>query len=105
MEHPQAVRAGKPSPWTTDVTLRLTDPDGGAAAITISDIVLNKAAAGWQCEWTVANRGWPRLKGVRDSTQHSALHARHPVGRHTQCCSSGKPRPEPTTHITRGAPL
>lgn len=48
--HIQAVRRGKPSKLVTAVTLSLTDADGYVAAINITDILMNKATAGWQCE-------------------------------------------------------
>lgn len=47
----QAVRQGKQSKQVTSVTLSLRDASNQVATVNITNIVTNKATAGWQCEW------------------------------------------------------
>lgn len=46
----QEARRGRNSRFMTNVTLSLRDASNQPAAITITDIVLNKASGGFKCE-------------------------------------------------------
>lgn len=47
----QEARRGQIPRLATNVVLSLTSAQGQNATINITDIVFNKATAGWQCEW------------------------------------------------------
>lgn len=47
----QAARAGKRPSLATDVIVTVPDGIGGVADVVITDVAMNRATAGWKCEW------------------------------------------------------